>query len=365
MLHRRSGCLPLQRDGFTATDSEGTELRAHLLLGRRRLRAEPGRGGQPSHLATRPVPDPFGSGAELLEQDPSRGCGSAASMLANELVLTKRGRIRPGCCASGRYAGVRDAAARPIGVLPGGLKVRRRAHAGRDSEWFLDAPDPLRRWTGSRSTRSLSTRRTRRRPGRHRPDHGRPASTGGPALLHPASCQVRTTTAWSASCSPRRRSACCSRRTRRSPGPRSAARARSARRARWPPAGLAEVLGGTPEQVGERGRDRHRAQPRADLRPGRRAGADPVHRAQRASARQGDHRRPDGRPRRRHAHVPSTRPSDHAGNRRRHEGQIQETARGGPPNVVECRHRPRAMGGGGERGAARKCEGHFAVLPQQ
>ena len=44
---------------------------------------------------------------------------------------------------------------------------------------------------------------------------------------------------------------------------------------------LCAVMGGTPAQVGERRRDRHGAPPRPDLRPGRRAGADPVHRAQR------------------------------------------------------------------------------------
>ena len=51
------------------------------------------------------------------------------------------------------------------------------------------------------------------------------------------------------SCSPPPPSAACSRRTRRSPGPRSAAKARSAPPARWPPRGWAEVLGGSPGQV--------------------------------------------------------------------------------------------------------------------
>ena len=45
------------------------------------------------------------------------------------------------------------------------------------------------------------------------------------------------------------RSVSCSRRTRRSPARRWAARARSGRRARWRPPGLAAVLGGTPAQV--------------------------------------------------------------------------------------------------------------------
>ena len=49
-----------------------------------------------------------------------------------------------------------------------------------------------------------------------------------------------------------------------------------------------------PRAGGERRRDRHRAQPRAHLRPRRRAGADPLHRTQRHGLGQGHHRRAAG-----------------------------------------------------------------------
>ena len=90
---------------------------------------------------------------------------------------------------------------------------------------------------------------------------------------------------------------------------------------------------------GERRRDRHRAQPRADLRPRRRAGADPLHRAQRRRLGQGHHRRPDGRARRRRS---TTSPLDKAIKTMRETGadmkdKYKETARGGLAlNVVEC-----------------------------
>ncbi len=63
---------------------------------------------------------------------------------------------------------------------------------------------------------------------------------------------------------------------------------------------LAEVLGATPEQVENAAGDRHRAQPRADLRPDWRPGPGAVHRAERGRLRHRDQRRQD-RPARRRA----------------------------------------------------------------
>ena len=102
--------------------------------------------------------------------------------------------------------------------------------------------------------------------------------------------------------------------------------------------GLAEVLGGTPGAGGERRRDRHRAQPRAHLRPGRRARPDPLHRAQRRGLDQGDHGGPDGRARRRLAlrlARPGIKTMRETG--RDMKDKYKETARGGlAVNVVEC-----------------------------
>ena len=65
--------------------------------------------------------------------------------------------------------------------------------------------------------------------------------------------------------------------------------------------GLTAALGGTSEPGRERRRNRHGTQPRPDLRPDRRPGADPVHRAQRDGRGQGDQRQPHGPARRRQA----------------------------------------------------------------
>ena len=56
-------------------------------------------------------------------------------------------------------------------------------------------------------------------------------------------------------------------------------------------AGLAQCLGGSAGQVADGRRDRHGAPSRPDLRSGRRAGADPLHRAEHDGRDQGHHRR--------------------------------------------------------------------------
>ena len=58
--------------------------------------------------------------------------------------------------------------------------------------------------------------------------------------------------------------------------------------------GLAAALGASARPGRERRRDRHGAQPRPDLRPDRRPGADPLHRAQRHGRDQGHQRQPHG-----------------------------------------------------------------------
>ncbi|OXC74071.1 Sarcosine oxidase beta subunit [Caballeronia sordidicola] len=74
----------------------------------------------------------------------------------------------------------------------------------------------------------------------------------------------------------------------------------------------------------ERCRDRHGAQPRHDLRPRWRAGADPLHRTQRDGRDQGAQRRAHGHEGRRHALcIARQRDQDHARNRRGHEDEIQ------------------------------------------
>ena len=64
---------------------------------------------------------------------------------------------------------------------------------------------------------------------------------------------------------------------------------------------LTEVLGGTRAAGRDGGRDRHGAQPRPHLRPDRRAGAGAVHRAVRDGGGEGDQRLADGAAQRRHS----------------------------------------------------------------
>ena len=184
-------------------------------------------------------PYPYGSAAELLEHTRRTGLSIAEVVLANECAERSEAEVREGllhlwsvmqdCVRAGCEAG---------GQLPGGLKVRRRAsqlraqlegeHAGTDPLGAMDWVNALRA-RGQRGER-------RRRARRHRPHQRRRRDrAGGPALLRavrPGGVRRRRR---HLPADGRRRSASCTRRTPRSPAPRSAARARSARPARWPP----------------------------------------------------------------------------------------------------------------------------------
>ncbi len=87
---------------------------------------------------------------------------------------------------------------------------------------------------------------------------------------------------------------------------------------------LCAVLGGTPAQAENAAEIAHGAPPRPHLRSGRRAGADPVHRAQCDRVGEGDQRRAHGAARRRHAlREPRQGHQDDARDRRRHDDQVQ------------------------------------------
>jgi L-serine dehydratase len=76
------------------------------------------------------LPYPFHSGAELLAQCKANGITIAELMLANEMVWRSAGEVRAGLLELWRA--MQDCVARGIrqtGVLPGGLKVVRRAPA--------------------------------------------------------------------------------------------------------------------------------------------------------------------------------------------------------------------------------------------
>ena len=302
-------------------------------------------GGTGSCRTPTPVPYPFTTGAELLAPPPRAGLPISEVMLANELVRRTEAEVAGRAAAHlAGHAGVRRAR----------LRARRRAarraegpppraptcsRSSTSSGLGVDRPaardglgDPLRAG-GQRGER-------RRRPGRHRADQRRRRDhPGGAALLPPLRARAPTTTAWSRFLLTAAAIGMLFKENASISGAEVGCQGEVGSACSMAAGGLAEVLGGTPGAGRERRRDRHRAQPRADLRPGRRAGADPLHRAQRGGVGQGDHRRPawpsaatartTSRSTRRSR--PCARPA------RDMKDKYKETARGGLAlNVVEC-----------------------------
>jgi L-serine dehydratase len=149
VLHRRKR-LPFHSNAmvFTAVDAAGCELseRTYYSVGGGFVLRDDQADGSPSLVPdSTAVPYPFASGAELVAQARSSGLPISGVMLANELVRRDEDSIRAGllriwqvmraCVAAGCEAD---------GVLPGGLKVRRRARKLRETlERSADAADPL------------------------------------------------------------------------------------------------------------------------------------------------------------------------------------------------------------------------------
>src|SRR6266567_15884 len=148
VLHRRKK-LPFHSNAmlFTATDAAGTELtrRTYYSVGGGFVLGEDEAGGPQLVPDAVPVPYPFTSGAELLERTKQSGLPISGVMLANELVRRDEGAIRSGLL---RIWSVMQECVRAgcdaDGVLPGGLKVRRRAGKLRKTlEDTSDPADPL------------------------------------------------------------------------------------------------------------------------------------------------------------------------------------------------------------------------------
>ncbi|MEW2384407.1 L-serine ammonia-lyase [Micromonospora sp. NPDC047707] len=131
VLHRRRS-LPYHPNGmtFAAYDGDGAELRArtYYSVGGGFVVDEAAAGADRIKPDTTAVRYPFSTGAELLAVTRETGLSISEVMLANELSWRSEREVRAGlleiwrvmreCVASGCE---RD------GVLPGGLKVRRRA----------------------------------------------------------------------------------------------------------------------------------------------------------------------------------------------------------------------------------------------
>src|SRR5258708_36433561 len=88
----------------------------------------------PEAAAMAEVPYPFDSGAELLEMAAGANLTIAELMRANERVRRDDAAIDAGLdeIAAAMYACI-DRGVRTDGILPGGLKVQRRAHQGPQS----------------------------------------------------------------------------------------------------------------------------------------------------------------------------------------------------------------------------------------
>jgi L-serine dehydratase len=151
VLQRRKR-LPFHTNGmrFTATDTDG-----HVLLTREYYSVGGGfvldedeieRADVLTDGGARPVPYPFGSGDELLRRTRETGSGISALMLANELTRRSEEEIRSGLLHI--WSVMQECVHRGVrtpGVLPGGLNVRRRADAlRRHLEDTDDSTDPLR-----------------------------------------------------------------------------------------------------------------------------------------------------------------------------------------------------------------------------
>ncbi|MEH0819187.1 MULTISPECIES: L-serine ammonia-lyase [unclassified Micromonospora] len=149
VLHRRRS-LPYHPNGmtFAAYDAAGVQVRArtYYSVGGGFVVDEAAAGADRIKPDTTRVRHPFYTGAELLDVTAATGLSISEVMLANERSWRSEADVRAGlleiwrvmqeCVAAGCE---RD------GVLPGGLKVRRRAAELRRSlEAETDSTDPLR-----------------------------------------------------------------------------------------------------------------------------------------------------------------------------------------------------------------------------
>ena len=132
LLWRRDR-LPFHPNGmrFTALDASGGELRVRVYysVGGGFVVNEPGAGGDgPFAADPTPLPCPFSTGQELLEACERQGLPISSVMLENERAWRSEEEIRRGLLRI--WTVMQECVRRGCGsegVLPGGLKVKRRA----------------------------------------------------------------------------------------------------------------------------------------------------------------------------------------------------------------------------------------------
>ena len=131
VLHKRQS-LPKHPNGmrFTARDAAGSvvEERVYYSVGGGFVVGDELAADQPALLPDATLPHPFRSGAELIALTASRGLAISTLMLENERHFRSEADVRAGLL---RIWNVMEACVRRgcerEGILPGGLKVRRRA----------------------------------------------------------------------------------------------------------------------------------------------------------------------------------------------------------------------------------------------
>jgi L-serine dehydratase len=149
ILHRRKR-LEFHSNGmrFAALDAAGAELsaRTYYSVGGGFVLGED-EAGRPAIVADpTPVPYPFSSGAELLAITRRTGLPISGVMLANEMVRRDKAEVESGLLRiwAVMQECVLNGCSSADAVLPGGLKVRRRARALLAKlEQSGDAADPL------------------------------------------------------------------------------------------------------------------------------------------------------------------------------------------------------------------------------
>lgn len=363
ILHRRKA-LPYHANGMTifAYDSEGAlvlEKTYYSVGGGFVVDEDAVAGENPIVPDDTVLKHPFRTGDELLRLAQETGLSISALMLENEKAWRTEDEIRTGLLEIWRVmqACVSRGMSRE-GILPGGLKVRRRAATTARQLRAEGNPDAhAMEWA---TLYAMAVNEENAAGGRVVT-----APTNGAAGIIPAVLHYYMNFVPGADDEGVVRFLLASRRDRHAlQGERLDLR----RRGRLPGRGRLRLLDGRgragrgprrhPRAGRERGGDRHGAQPGPDLRPGRRSGPDPVHRAQRHGGREGRDRREDGDARRRQPQgVPGQGHQDHEGDRRRHVGEVQgDRARrsGGQHHRVLTAGRTLRPGGGEDPGGPRR-----------
>ena len=145
---RKREKLPGHPNGvvFTALRADGTELRqrTYYSVGGGFVVDEDAVGADRIVADDTPVPHPFGSGDELLALTQATGLPISGVVLENELVRRSESEIREGLLRIwAAMQGCVERGCAAEGILPGGLKVNRRAKAVHAQLSAAGDSDPL------------------------------------------------------------------------------------------------------------------------------------------------------------------------------------------------------------------------------